>query len=162
MLAEACGFTGGDIMFSSNVTPEEDYRLAAGLGATIVLDDITHIDFLDKIAGIPELIGCRFNPGGHFKLENQIMDNPQQAKYGFTRPQMTEGFKMLMQKGARHFGIHAFLSSNTVENEYYPVLAKTLFEVAVELKRETGAHISFITFPAGSAYRTGPISRQPT
>lgn len=149
LMADAVGFKQSEIMFSSNVTPRQDFALARKLNVTINLDDITHIDFLEQIAGIPETISCRYNPGGAFTINNQIMDNPQQAKYGFTRPQMTEGFKILMQKGARHFGIHAFLSSNTVENEYYPVLAKTLFEVAVELKRETGAHISFINLSGG-------------
>jgi diaminopimelate decarboxylase len=149
MMAEACGFSGANIMFSSNVTPEEDYRLAADLGATIVLDDITHIDYLDRIAGIPELIGCRFNPGGHFKLENQIMDNPGEAKYGFTRPQLTEGFKKLMKRGAKRFGLHAFLASNTATTGYYPTLARLLFETAVELKNETGAEIAFINLSGG-------------
>jgi len=149
MMAQAVGFTGEDIMFSSNVTPEEDYRLAADLGATIVLDDITHIDYLDRIAGIPELIGCRFNPGGHFKLENQIMDNPGEAKYGFTRKQLTEGFKKLMDKGAKRFGLHAFLASNTASTGYYPTLAKLLFKTAVELKNETGADIAFINLSGG-------------
>jgi diaminopimelate decarboxylase len=149
MMAEACGFSGANIMFSSNVTPEEDYRLAADLGATIVLDDITHIDYLDRIAGIPELIGCRFNPGGHFKLENQIMDNPGEAKYGFTRSQLTEGFKKLMKRGAKRFGLHAFLASNTATTGYYPTLARLLFETAVELKNETGAEIAFINLSGG-------------
>jgi diaminopimelate decarboxylase len=149
MMAQAAGFSGGDIMFSSNVTPAEDFRLAADLGATIVLDDITHIDYLDAVAGIPELIGCRFNPGGHFKLENQIMDNPGEAKYGFTRPQLTEGFKKLMEKGAKRFGLHAFLASNTATTGYYPTLARLLFETAVELKNETGADIAFINLSGG-------------
>ena len=149
MMAEAVGFTGDDIMFSSNVTPREDYQLAAKLNAVINLDDITHIDFLDALTGIPELIGCRYNPGGHFKLENQIMDNPGEAKYGFTRPQLTEGFKKLMEKGAKRFGLHAFLASNTATTGYYPTLASMLFETAVELKKETGAQIAFINLSGG-------------
>ncbi len=149
MMAQAVGFGGEDIMFSSNVTPPEDYLLAAKLGSIINLDDITHIDFLDSLTGIPELIGCRFNPGGHFKLENQIMDSPGEAKYGFTRPQLTEGFKKLMDKGAKRFGLHAFLASNTTTNRYYPKLARLLFETAVELKRETGAEIVFINLSGG-------------
>lgn len=149
MMSEACGFGGEDIMFSSNVTPPEDYLLAAKLGSIINFDDITHIDFLDSLTGIPELIGCRFNPGGHFKLENQIMDSPGEAKYGFTRPQLTEGFKKLMSKGAKRFGLHAFLASNTTTNRYYPKLARLLFETAVELKRETGAEIVFINLSGG-------------
>ena len=149
MMAQAVGFTGDDIMFSSNVTPKEDYLLAAQLNAVINLDDITHIDYLDALTGIPELIGCRYNPGGHFKLENQIMDNPGEAKYGFTRSQLTEGFKKLLKKGAKRFGLHAFLASNTATTGYYPSLASMLFETAVELKNETGAQIAFINLSGG-------------
>ncbi len=149
MMSDACGFSGSDIMFSSNVTPREDFALAAKLGAYINLDDITHIEYLEEIAGIPETICCRYNPGGLFKIQNQIMDNPGDAKYGLTRPQMTEAFKKLMAKGAKHFGIHAFLASNTVSTEYYPKLAKILFETAVELHNETGADIKFINLSGG-------------
>ena len=149
MMSDACGFSGSDIMFSSNVTPREDFALAAKLGAYINLDDITHIEYLEEIAGIPETICCRYNPGGLFKIQNQIMDNPGDAKYGLTRAQMTEAFKKLMTKGAKHFGIHAFLASNTVSTEYYPKLAKILFETAVELHNETGADIKFINLSGG-------------
>ncbi len=149
MMSEACGFKGSDIMFSSNVTPEEDYILAGKLGATINLDDITHIDFLESLIGIPETIGCRLNPGGHFELENQIMDKPGEAKYGFTREQLTRGFKILAQKGAKRFGLHAFLASNTTTNTYYPKLARLLFKTAVELKREVGVDIAFINLSGG-------------
>ena len=149
MMSEACGFSGSDIMFSSNVTPQKDYELATKLNAIINLDDFTHIDYLESICGIPETICCRYNPGGLFKIENQIMDTPGEAKYGFTREQMTEGFKRLMKKGAKNFGVHAFLASNTIANEYYPVLARTLFETAVELKNETGANITFINLSGG-------------
>ena len=149
LLSEAVGVTGSDIMFSSNMTPAEDYVLAKKLGAIIKLDDITHIDFLEKVAGIPETICCRFNPGGLFQINNDIMDTPGESKYGFTREQMTEGFLKLKQKGVKHFGIHAFLASNTVANEYYPELAKILFQTAVELKQETGADIRFINLSGG-------------
>lgn len=150
MLSEALGLRGEDIMFSSNSTPAEEYSYANKLGAIINLDDYTHIDFLEKTLGyIPETISCRFNPGGIFQMSNGIMDNPGDAKYGFTREQLFEGFKLLKKKGAKRFGIHAFLASNTVTNEYYPLLAKTLFELAVELKRETGADISFINLSGG-------------
>lgn len=149
MLSDAVGFQGNEIMFSSNVTPEEDFILARKLNAIINLDDITHIDVLKDAAGIPETICCRFNPGGMFKISNAIMDNPGDAKYGFTREQMTDGFKRLQALGAKNFGLHAFLASNTTGNEYYPVLAKILFETAVELNRETGAHISFINLSGG-------------
>lgn len=149
MMSKAAGIVGEEIMFSSNVTPAEDFQLARKLGAIINLDDITHIDFLEKTAGIPEKISCRYNPGGAFAIDNAIMDTPGEAKYGLTREQMTEAFKILMKKGVREFGIHAFLASNTVANEYYPVLARILFETAVELRLETGARITFINLSGG-------------
>ena len=150
MLSEAVGATGEDIMFSSNDTPAEDFRLADRLGAIINLDDITHIEFLERALGhIPETISCRFNPGGIFKISNDIMDNPGDAKYGMTTEQIFEAFKILKAKGAKEFGIHAFLASNTVTNEYYPMLARVLFELAVRLQKETGAHIKFINLSGG-------------
>lgn len=149
LMSRACGFSGHDIMFSSNSTPSEDYVLASSLGAIINLDDFTDIDRLDSLTGIPETICCRFNPGGDFKINNDIMDTPGESKYGFTRAQLTEGFKKLKALGAKNFGLHAFLASNTVANEYYPVLARILFETAVELKNETGAEISFINLSGG-------------
>lgn len=156
MMSDACGFKGKDIMFSSNVTPEEDMLLARKLGAIINLDDFTHIEWLDKLCGIPETICCRFNPGGHFKIENQIMDNPGEAKYGFTKEQIIEGYKILKEKGAKNFGIHAFLASNTTSNEYYPNLARILFELAVELKNETGCDIKFINLSGGVGVAYSP------
>ena len=149
MLAKACGFEGEQIMFSSNVTPAREYVRAREQGAIINLDDITHIDFLRDCAGIPETICCRFNPGGEFAIGNRIMDQPKDAKYGFTRAQLTQGYKRLMELGAKHFGLHAFLASNTLTNEYYPTLARILFETAVELHRQTGAHIAFINLSGG-------------
>jgi len=151
MMSDVCGFKGAnkDIMFSSNVTPAEDFKLAYDLNAIINLDDITHIDFLEKVAGIPETICCRFNPGGLFKIESQIMDTPGDAKYGFTKEQLIEGFKILKAKGVKNFGIHAFLASNTVSNDYYPALAEILFKTAVELKELTGADIKFINLSGG-------------
>ena len=150
MLSKAMGCKGADIMFSSNATPAEEYQYAAKLGAIINLDDITHIDFLEKAIGyIPETISCRYNPGGLFKISNDIMDNPGDAKYGMTTEQLFEAFKILKAKGAKKFGIHAFLASNTVTNEYYPMLAKVLFEVAVKLEKEIGADIEFINLSGG-------------
>lgn len=149
MIADAVGFTGDEIMFSSNVTPAEDFVLADKLNAIINLDDITHIKYYESICGIPETICCRFNPGGKFRIGNAIMDTPGEAKYGFTFDQLVKGFQILQQKGVKHFGLHAFLASNTVENEYYPELAKILFESAVELNRLTGAHIAFINLSGG-------------
>ena len=149
MMSEACGFHGSDIMFSSNVTPAEEYKKAKALDAFINLDDITHIDFLEKEAGIPETICCRYNPGGVFKMGTDIMDNPGDAKYGMTKEQMKEAFKRLKKMGAKRFGIHSFLASNTVTNEYYPMLARELFKLAVDLQKETGAHVKFINLSGG-------------
>lgn len=149
LMSSKCGFKGRDIMFSSNDTPAMEFKYARDLDATINLDDITHIDFLKENAGIPKRICCRFNPGGVFELGTDIMDNPGDAKYGLTRAQMTEAFKRLKELGVEEFGIHSFLASNTVSNEYYPTLAKILFELAVELKEETGANITFINLSGG-------------
>lgn len=150
MLSDAIGVRGEDIMFSSNDTPAEEFVYATKLGAVINLDDYTHIDFLEKTIGyIPETISCRYNPGGVFQISNDIMDNPGDSKYGMTKEQLFDAYKVLMKKGAKRFGIHAFLASNTVTNEYYPMLAKVLFELAVELKKETGADIRFINLSGG-------------
>ena len=150
MLSEAMGVSGSDIMFSSNDTPAEEYAYAAKLGAIINLDDITHIEFVEKILGkLPETMSCRYNPGGVFKMSNGIMDNPGDAKYGFTTEQMFEGYRILKEKGVKNFGMHAFLASNTVTNEYYPMLAKEMFELAVKLEKETGADIKFINLSGG-------------
>ena len=150
MLSEAAGITGNEIMFSSNDTPAEEYEYAAKLGAIINLDDITHIEFVEKILGkLPETMSCRYNPGGVFQMSNGIMDNPGDSKYGFTTEQMFDGYRILKEKGVKNFGIHAFLASNTVSNEYYPVLAKELFELAVRLEKETGADIKFINLSGG-------------
>lgn len=151
MLSKAIGLSGEQVMFSSNDTPAEEYTYANEMGAIINLDDITHIDFCEEACGgkLPETMSCRYNPGGVFQMSNGIMDNPGDSKYGMTPQQMAEAYKILMKKGVKHFGIHAFLASNTVTNEYYPVLAEQLFEMAVKLKEETGAHIAFINLSGG-------------
>ncbi len=150
MLSEAMGIRGEEIMFSSNDTPPEEYRKAAELGAIINLDDLTDVEVLERTLGkIPKKICCRYNPGGFFELSNGIMDNPGDSKYGMTTGQLFEAFRILKEKGAEEFGIHAFLASNTVTNDYYPQLAEVLFKLAVHLKHETGAHISFINLSGG-------------
>ena len=150
MLSKELGFSGEEIMFSSNDTPEEEFKYANEIGGIINLDDITHIESVERAVGyIPKVISCRYNPGGVFKISNDIMDNPGDAKYGFTKEQIIEGYKKLMKLGAKNFGIHAFIASNTVSNEYYPTLAGILFELAVELKEKTGANITFINLSGG-------------
>ena len=149
MMSEACGITGENIMFSSNVTPAEEYVKARELGAIINLDDITHIDFLKECAGIPGKISCRYNPGGVFKVSNDIMDNPNDAKYGMTKTQMFAAFTRLKELSVKEFGIHSFLVSNTVTNDYYPMLAAELFKLAVELKEKCDVHIGFINLSGG-------------
>ena len=150
MLSKAMGVEGEDIMFSSNETPASEYAYANQVGAIINLDDITHIDYLEKTLGkLPKTLSCRYNPGGVFKISTSIMDNPGDAKYGFTTEQLFEGFKRLKAKGVENFGIHSFLASNTVTNDYYPTLARQLFELAVKLKEDTGANITFINLSGG-------------
>lgn len=148
-MADKLNYDGNNIMFSSNATPAEEYIYADKLNAIINLDDFTHIDYLNNCVGIPKTICCRYNPGGVFRMSNGIMDNPGDAKYGMTHDQIIEAFKRLKAMGAKNFGIHAFLASNTVTNEYYPMLAKVLFELAVELKEKTGADIKFINLSGG-------------
>jgi len=161
MMAEACGFSGSDIMFSSNVTPAADYVYASKLGATINLDDISHIDFLNDLAGIPETISLRYNPGGQFKISTHVMDKPGDAKYGLTYEQMREAYIRLQKMGANKFGMHAFLASNTEGNDYYPVLARLLFETAVQLQKETGADIRFINLSGGVGVAYKPGQKEP-
>ncbi len=149
LMSEKAGITGSEIMFSSNDTPENEFAFAAKLGATINLDDYTHIKFLKDTCGIPETISCRYNPGGTFSISTTIMDNPGDAKYGMTKEQLIQAYIDLKEAGAKRFGLHSFLASNTVTNEYYPTLAKILFEVAVEIKEKTGISLSFINLSGG-------------
>ncbi len=156
MMSEALGFKGEYIMFSSNDTPAEEFAYANKIGATINLDDITHIEFLENIIGtLPKTMSLRYNPGGVYQLSNGIMDNPGDAKYGLTKEQLFEAYQILRDKGVERFGLHAFLVSNTVTNDYYPTLARTLFELVVEIKEKLGIEISFINLSGGVgiAYR---------
>ena len=152
MLSEVCGFSGSEIMFSSNQTPVEDMKKAYELGAYINLDDATMVEFLERVAGVPENIFCRYNPGGTFSLGEseegfQVMDKPGDAKYGMTEEQMIESYKKLAAKGAKNFGIHAFLASNTISDEYYPELAGILFQLAVRVQK--AKKFEEILVPAG-------------
>ncbi|HHU62309.1 MAG TPA: diaminopimelate decarboxylase [Natronincola sp.] len=149
MLADAIGFTGEDIMFSSNMTPLKDFELAHELGAIINLDDLTDVNYLEKLPSIPKKISMRYNPGGQFTISTKIMDSPGDAKYGMTRPQLTEAVQRLLKLGVKEFGLHAFLASNTTTNEYYPTLSKLLFEVIRELQEETGANFTFVNLSGG-------------
>ncbi len=151
LMAEAVGCTGHDVMFSSNVTPVLDMQKAYDMGVYINLDDATYVEFLENIAGdkMPDTVCLRYNPGGSFCLSNTIMDMPRDAKYGMTEDQMAGSISRLMTLGVKHFGIHAFLASNTTTNEYYPELASQLFQLAVRLRNATGAHIAFINLSGG-------------
>lgn len=148
LLAKAVGASGMDIMFSANAMPAEEFVYARKLNAYINLDDYSHIDFLKENGGIPETVSCRFNPG-EFRFGNAIMGNPAEAKFGFTREQLTKGFKKLQSMGAKRFGLHAFLVSNTTDAAYYPALAALLFQTALELHKETGAEIAFLNLSGG-------------
>lgn len=150
IMAEACGFTGQEIMFSSNDTPEEEYIFARDLGGIINLDDFSNIVEVEETLGtLPKTMSLRFNPGGYFKIANTIMDNPEEAKFGMTEAQILEGYRILKEKGEEHFGIHAFLASNTVSNEYYPVLARQLFQLVVRIKKELGISLDFVNLSGG-------------
>ncbi|MBR0381331.1 MAG: diaminopimelate decarboxylase [Eubacterium sp.] len=150
IMSERCGFAdGSSIMFSSNETPAEEFRLAKRLDAIINLDDISHIDYVKEICGIPERICCRYNPGGYFSLGTDIMDNPGDAKYGMTKAQIFEAFKRLKREGVKEFGLHSFLASNTVSNEYFPTLAIILFQLAVKIKENLDIDVNFVNLSGG-------------
>ena len=160
LIAEALGFSGDEIMFSSNETADYEFVLAKKLGAIINLDDITHVGALESAAGIPEKICLRYNPGGDFQIDGQIMGTPAEAKYGLTRPQLSEAVRRLKSLGVREFGLHAFLASNTLGNEYYPSLAGILFKTAAELYRESGVRFSFVNLSGGIGIPYRPDQRK--
>lgn len=149
MLAKSLGFSGGEIMFSSNVTPAKDFVYARSLEATINLDDFTHIEFLENNGGIPETVCMRYNPGGDFCIGNAIMGNPGDAKYGMTKEQIFKAVDILRLKGAKRFGLHAFLASNMIETDYYATLSRILFGLAVELNDTLGADVVFVNLSGG-------------
>ena len=148
-LARAVGFSGQEIMFSSNVTPRADYLLAHELEATLNLDDASDVEVVSSLFPLPETMSLRFNPGGLFTIGNDIMDHPAEAKYGMTKEQLLSSIRVMQQRGVQHFGIHSFLASNTLTNEYYPALAEILFRLAVEVHEQTGAHIAFLNLSGG-------------
>ncbi|MEI3416760.1 MAG: diaminopimelate decarboxylase [Christensenellaceae bacterium] len=148
-LARAVGFSGQEIMFSSNVTPRADYLLAHELEATLNLDDASDVEVVSSLFPLPETMSLRFNPGGLFAIGNDIMDHPAEAKYGMTKEQLLSSIRVMQQRGVQHFGIHSFLASNTLTNEYYPALAEILFRLAVEVHEQTGAHIAFLNLSGG-------------
>ncbi|MBL1124660.1 diaminopimelate decarboxylase [Streptococcus suis] len=147
LMSEKLGFK--DIMFTSNDTQAQEFVYARKVGATINLDAYEHIEFLKNVAGIPETVCLRYNPGGIFSLGTDIMDHPEESKFGMTKEQLMKGYKELKELGVKEFGIHAFLASNTVTNDYYPVLARQLFELALEIREETGVTLDFINLSGG-------------
>ncbi|HEM4557849.1 TPA: diaminopimelate decarboxylase [Streptococcus suis] len=147
LMSEKLGFK--DIMFTSNDTQAQEFVYARKVGATINLDAYEHIEFLKNVAGIPETVCLRYNPGGIFSLGTDIMDHPEESKFGMTKDQLMKGYKELKELGVKEFGIHAFLASNTVTNDYYPVLARQLFELALEIREETGVTLDFINLSGG-------------
>lgn len=151
ILANKCGFDKSEIMFSSNDTPAEEFLLAKKLGATINIDAYNHIEFLSTLAGFefPETMSLRYNPGGVFTMGTKIMDNPEESKFGMTKAQLIQGIKDLQKLGVKKFGMHSFLASNTVTNEYYPKLAQQLFELALEIREKTGVSLDFINLSGG-------------
>ncbi len=161
LVNEFCNVNGDDIMFSSNVTPKEDFEFACKLKSIINFDDITYIDYY-KSLGLPFLnkMCCRYNPGGDFKINGAIMGAPKDAKYGMTKDQIKTAYKMLYEEGVKELGIHAFLASAQNNNDYYPILAKELFELVVEIKNELGIKISFVNLSGGIGIPYRPEEKQ--
>ena len=161
-LAHALKFDGKAIMFSSNDTPIEEFTYANEIGAIINLDDITHIESMEEAVGMefPKTMSLRYNPGGVFEMSNGIMDNPGDSKYGLTKAQLFEAYSRLKDHGVEKFGIHAFLASNTVTNEYYADLAKQLFGLVVEIKEKLGISLSFVNLSGGVGVAYRPDQEQ--
>lgn len=148
VLAEEVGLKGEDIMFTSNNTPTEEFQKAVEMGAIINLDDIKHIEFLEKTAGLPELVSFRYNPGA-LKGGNIIIGNPEDSKYGFTREQLLEGFQMLKDKGVKRFGIHTMVASNELDNDYFVETAEIIFDVIAEISEKVGIDVEFANLGGG-------------
>lgn len=148
MLAEKCGITGENIMFTSNDTPLPEFQKAIALGAIVNLDDISHIDFLQKHTSLPDLVCMRYNPGSA-RTGNSIIGNPQEAKYGFTREQVFAGYRQLKNAGVKRFGLHTMIASNELNSQYFVDTAVMLFKLAAEVYRELGIRIEFVNMGGG-------------
>jgi diaminopimelate decarboxylase len=148
LLADMAGIKGEDIMLTANETPAGEYQKAKELGAIINLDDFSHIEFLEKTVGIPELISCRYNPGP-LKEGNAIIGKPEEAKYGFTREQLIEGYKILKQKGVKRFGLHTMVASNELSLDYHLETGRLLIDLAVEIKNKAGVSLEFVNLGGG-------------
>jgi diaminopimelate decarboxylase len=148
LLADMAGIKGEDIMFTSNETPASEYEAAKKLGAVINLDDYTHIEFLEKTAGLPELISFRYNPGP-LKEGNAIIGKPEEAKYGFTREKLIKGYSICKEKGVKRFALHTMVASNELSIPYHIETARMLFELAVEIKEKAGVRLEFINLGGG-------------
>ncbi|QHI68193.1 diaminopimelate decarboxylase [Tichowtungia aerotolerans] len=148
LLSESIGLSGEEIIFTSNDTPAYEYKKAVELGAIINLDDLTHIEFLEQCAGIPELVCFRYNPGP-LKEGNAIIGNPEEAKYGFTRDQLFEGYRILRDKGVKRFGLHTMVASNELDAKYFVETAHILFDLVKELSAELGIEFEFINIGGG-------------
>ncbi len=161
MLAQASGFSGDQIMFSSNETRGEEYRYARSVGAIINLDDITHIDFLAANGGLPEKICLRYNPGGDLTIGETCMGHPEESKYGMTRDQIFESARILSKRGVKAFALHALLASNATETHYYPENAALLFSLAADLHRELGVDIFMVNLSGGVGIGYRPEEETP-
>lgn len=148
VIAEKLGMSGEDIMFTSNDTPVYEYQKAIDLGAIINLDDISHIEYLEKNIGLPEMVCFRYNPGS-LKEGNTIIGHPEEAKYGFTREQLFEGYQMLLDKGVKRFGLHTMVASNELDAAYFVETAELLFDLIVELDKRLGIKIEFANLGGG-------------
>jgi diaminopimelate decarboxylase len=149
VLAEKVGILGDNICFTSNNTPAEEFVKARELDAVINLDDITHIDFLEEVAGLPEIISFRFNPGPLRKTGNTIIGYPEEAKYGMTRNNIIDAIRRLQTKGIKRFGLHTMVVSNEINVEYLWETAEMMFNLAVDLQQKTGVVVEFINLGGG-------------
>lgn len=149
ILAEKARIYEENIMFTSNDTPAEEYQKAKELGAIINLDDITHIEYLEKHVGIPEMISFRFNPGSLRKGGNAIIGNPEESKYGLTKEQLFEAYKIMRDKGVERFGLHTMVISNELDLNYFLETANMMFDLVVEIYKTLGIHIELVNFGGG-------------